>query len=135
MSKWQIYRDKKDLPMMCGVYVMYKKDQVVYVGVSKNIRKRFSKYNVDQWDYIKVKPATSFGRATDLESKLIKKMQPELNSRHKQRAQLSNRHRLSIDAEIYSKLRVFCFEKNLKMKDMVADLITQFLKAVEDSGK
>jgi len=135
MSKWQIYREKKDLPMMCGVYVMYKNDQAVYIGVSKHIRRRFSKHSVDQWDYVKIKPAITFGMATDLERKLIKKMQPELNSRHKQRAQLSSRHRLSIDAEIYSKLRIFCFEKNLKMKDMVADLITQFLKAVEDSGK
>ena len=121
--------------MMCGVYVMYKDNQVVYVGVSKQIRHRFSKHRIDQWDYIKVKPATSFGRATDLEKKLIEKLQPELNSRHKQRSQLSNRHRVTIDSEIYIKFKMFCFEKNLKMKDMLADLITQFLKAVDENGK
>lgn len=135
MSKWQLYKHKKELPMMCGVYAIYKDGAVVYIGVSKEIRKRFSKHSVEQWDYVKVKPAISFGMATDLESKLIKKLQPELNSRHKKRAQLSNRHRVTIDSEVYTKLRVFCFQKDIKVKHMIEDLITQFLKAVEENGK
>jgi excinuclease UvrABC nuclease subunit len=135
MSKWQLYKNKKELPMMCGVYVMYKDAKVVYVGVSKEIRKRFSKHSVDQYEYVKVKPAISYGTATDLERKLIKRLQPELNSRHKTRSQLSGRHRVTLDSHIYKRLRVFCFEKDIKIKNMIEDLITQFLKAVEDSGK
>ena len=135
MSRWQIYTDRKTLPMMCGIYVMYRDGQVIYVGVSKDVRKRFTKHSITDWEYIKVKPATSFGAAHDLEEKLIKKLHPTLNSQGSSRSMLSSRHRVTIADGTFFKFRAFFVERNLKMKDMLNEIIVQFLKGVHDAER
>lgn len=135
MSRWQIYTEKKKLPMMCGVYVIYKDDQILYVGVSKDVRKRFTKHAITDWEYIKVKPATSFGAAHDLEEKLIKKLHPALNSQGSSRAMLSSRHRVTIADGTFFKFRGFCVERNLKMKNLLNEIIIGFLKGVHDAER
>jgi predicted GIY-YIG superfamily endonuclease len=132
MSKWQVYKDKKELPICCGVYVMYKDDKVIYVGISKNVRQRFTKHTIKDWDYVKMKPATTYGAAHDLESKLIKKIKPQLNSQGSNRMQLSTRHRLTVQPDIYQRFRTFCYSKNLKMKETLNQILEGFLDAAEN---
>ena len=132
MSKWQVYNDKKDVPICCGVYVMYKDGKVIYIGISKNVRQRFSKHPIKDWDYMKMKPATTYGAAHDLEAKLIKKIQPELNSQGSNRMQLSTRHRLTVQPDVYKRFRTFCYSKNIKMKELLHDILQGFLEAAEN---
>ena len=132
MSKWQVYKDKKELPICCGVYVMYKDDKVMYVGISKNVRQRFSKHAIKDWDTVKMKPATTYGAAHDLEAKLIKKIKPELNSQGSNRMQLSTRHRLTVQPDIYQRFRTSCYSKNIKMKETLNQILKGFLEAAEN---
>tara|TARA_R100001463_G_scaffold65433_2_gene118714 strand:- start:4919 stop:5338 length:420 start_codon:yes stop_codon:yes gene_type:complete len=133
MTKWQLYTEKKDLPICCGVYVMYRNKKIIYIGISKNVRQRFSKHVIKDWDLIKLKPATSYGAAHDLEEKLISKIRPELNSQGSNRLQLSTRHRITINPETYQKFRTFCYSKNLKMKELLNDIINGFLQAADNA--
>lgn len=133
MTKWQVYNQKKDLPICCGVYAIYKDENIIYVGVSNNIRKRFSKHEIKDWDYVKLKPAPTFGYAHDLEAKLIKKLKPKLNSQGADRTRLSTRHRLTIYPDTYKRFRAFCYQHNLKTKQLLNDIINGFLKAAEDA--
>ncbi len=133
MSKWQIYVDKKELPICCGVYVMYKNTKIIYIGISKNVRQRFTKHSIKDWDLIKMKPATTYGAAHDLEEKLIKKLKPTRNSQGSNRLQLSTRHRITINPETYQKFRTFCYGKNLRMKELLNDIINGFLKAADNA--
>jgi|TARA_R100000995_G_scaffold84368_2_gene62820 hypothetical protein len=132
MSKWQVYNEKKDIPICCGVYVMYKDGKILYIGISKNVRQRFSKHPIKDWDYMKMKPATTYGAAHDLEAKLIKKIQPELNSQGSNRMQLSTRHRLTVQPDVYKRFRTFCYSKNIKMKELLHDILQGFLEAAEN---
>jgi len=79
-----------------------------------------------------MKPATTYGAAHDLESKLIKKIKPELNSQGSNRMQLSTRHRLTVQPDVYQRFRTFCYSKNLKMKELLNDILLGFLEAAEN---
>ena len=135
MSKWQTYRDKKSIPIMCGTYVVYSKGKVIYVGVSKNVRKRFSKHTskIDGWDLLKIKPASSFGAAYDVEAKLIRRIQPKNNSYGAPRGTLSTRPRISIKPELYQRFKTFCLSRNLIMKEIVNDLVDGFLEGASNA--
>ena len=134
MSYWQTYQTRKELPITCGVYVLYKDNQVIYVGVSKDIRKRFSNHTIQDWDVCKIKATTSFGAANVIEEKLIQKLKPKYNSYLAHRTELGRRHRVTIDHGIYIRFREFCNNKGLKIKNMTNDILEQFLKAVEDTN-
>lgn len=134
MTYWNTYQSRKDVPIICGIYVIYKDNKIIYIGASKNIRKRFSNHNVVDWDYCKIKPTTSFGAAHILEEKLIKRIKPSLNAYMSNRAELGNRHRVEVEHDIYVRFRDFCNAKGLKIKQMTNDILQQFLRAVEDSN-
>jgi hypothetical protein len=117
---------------MCGIYIIYKDKTPIYVGISKNIRKRFSTHDIKDWDYVKVKPAATFGEAHDLETKLIKRIKPKLNSYGLSRSSLGARPRVSIAPDTYNELRKFCMNNHYKIKDFVNEILSQALKGIKD---
>lgn len=133
MSHWNTYQNRSDVPTSCGVYVLYQNNKVVYVGASKNIRKRFSNHRVKDWDSVKIKPMITFGAAHTLEEKLISKLDPPLNALGSRRIELSTRHRVTIEHELYSKVKEFCVNNGLKITDFVNELIHNVLKGIEDA--
>jgi excinuclease UvrABC nuclease subunit len=112
---------------------MYRQDKVVYIGASKDIRRRFSSHSIKDWDYVKIKPTITFGSAHTLEEKLISRINPEFNSIGSRRVELSTRHRITIDHELHIKIRSFCVENGFKVKDFVNEVLTNVFKGFEDA--
>jgi len=133
MTHWNIYQSRNDVPIVCGVYAMYRDGKVVYIGASKDIRKRFSSHNIKDWDYVKIKPTITFGAAHTLEEKLISRINPEYNAIGSSRVELSTRHRITIDHDLHIKIRSFCVANGFKIKDFVNDVLTNVFKGMEDA--
>ena len=106
---------------------------MVYIGASKDIRKRFSSHNIKDWDYVKIKPSITFGAAHTLEEKLISRINPKFNSAGSSRIELSTRHRITIDHALHIKIRSFCSANGFKIKDFVNDVLTNVFKGFEDA--
>jgi len=121
------------VPASCGVYVMYKDNAVHYVGASKGIRKRFSNHNIKDWDMVKIKPMPTFGDAHTLEEKLIQRLNPPMNSSGSHRSEISTRHRITINHELYIGLRNFCANKSLKMGAFINEILTDVFKGITDA--
>ena len=133
MTHWNRYQTRNDVPLVCGVYAMYKDDRVVYIGASKEIRKRFSSHHIKEWDYVKIKPTIPFGAAHTLEEKLISRLNPEYNVMGSSRVEISTRHRITIEHALHIKIRSFCGANGFKIKDFVNDVLTNVLKGFEDA--
>lgn len=133
MSHWNIYNKRSDVPASCGVYVLYENGSILYIGASKDIRKRFSNHRVKEWDTVKIKPMGTFGAAHTLEEKLIAKLDPPFNSHGSRRVELSTRHRVTIDHELYKKVRDFCINNGFKITDFVNEMLNNVFKGIEDA--
>ena len=123
---WTTEREIDRVKRASGVYVMYtgKKD-LKYIGYSKDIFDRLLKHE-QSWRYVKVK-YLPVGKAKDLEYKLIKKLKPEANVRHKSKA-LSAKHRIRLRPETYHTLT--CASQYSKVR--VADLIEALVSSSKD---
>jgi hypothetical protein len=128
MTKWITYKSKKDVPIMCGVYVIYIDGEVVYVGISKDIRKRFSSHHIKEWDQCKIKAMISVGRATELEERLIRKLNPPGNAYGSGRKEMGARHRVEIPTKTFISFRNYCNHRNLQIKGTVNEIIIRFLE-------
>lgn len=133
MTHWNTYQTRNDVPIVCGCYVMYQDGEVIYIGASKDIRKRFSSHDVKDWDYVKIKPMITFGAAHTLEEKLISRINPKYNAVGSSRAELSTRHRITIEHDLHIKIRSFCVANGFKIKDFVNDVLTNVFKGMEDA--
>ena len=133
MTHWNTYQTRNDVPIVCGVYVMYKDGKVVYIGASKDIRNRFSSHQIKGWDYVKIKPSTTFGTAHTLEEKLIRRLNPKFNSEGSSRVELSKRHRVKIDHDLYVEIRLLCSANGFKIKNFVNDILRNVMKGMQDA--
>ena len=108
--KWNTSRNIDQIKREAGVYVMYtgKKD-LKYVGYSNNVFDRLLKHELT-WRYVKVK-YLPVDKAKQLEHKLILRLKPNFNVRHKSKA-LSAKHALRVASD-YSKKSVANMIKEL----------------------
>lgn len=121
--KWTSTRDIDKIKREAGVYVMYtgKKD-LKYVGYSNNIFDRLLKHELT-WRYVKVK-YLPVDKAKQLEHKLILKLKPNFNVRHKSKA-LSAKHRIRLYPETYHALKVASDYSKKSVANMIKELVDE----------
>ena len=123
---WYTERDIDRIKRESGVYVMYTGTKhLKYIGYSNNIFDRLLKHE-QSWRYVKVK-YLPVGKAKDLEYKLIQRLRPDANIRHKSKA-LSAKHRIRLRPETYHTLT--CASQYSKVR--VADLIESLVSSSEE---
>lgn len=88
MSKWIKYKPTaiKTLPERPGVYVLYHKDRVFYVGESENLRRRVTNHELLPtaiWpdSHIKAKVCNKLGEWHMIEYRLIRRLKPNKNTK------------------------------------------------------
>lgn len=133
MTHWNTYQQRNDVPAACGVYAMYKDGEIIYIGASKDIRKRFSNHTIKNWDYVKIKPMTTFGAAHTLEERLISKIHPPFNANGSRRTELGSRHRVTIDHDLYTQIRALCFGNGLKITDFINEVLSNVVQGMKDA--
>jgi len=123
---WRTERDIDQIKRSSGVYAMYtgRKD-LKYIGYSNNIFDRLLKHELS-WSYVKVR-YLSVDKAKQLEYRLIKKLKPNFNQRHKNKA-LSAKHRIRLYPETYHTLKV-ASDYN---KKSVANIIKELVETTDD---
>jgi excinuclease UvrABC nuclease subunit len=123
---WRTERDIDQIKRSSGVYAMYtgRKD-LKYIGYSNNIFDRLLKHELS-WSYVKVR-YLSVDKAKQLEYRLIKKLKPNFNQRHKNKA-LSAKHRIRLYPETYHTLKV-ASDYN---KKSVANIIKELIEKSDD---
>lgn len=67
---------------LCGVYVLYRNDTVIYVGQSSDIVARVPMHYRKQYDRVEYYPC-DVTDMDNMERRLIRKHQPEYNRAHK----------------------------------------------------
>lgn len=74
-------RSKPTPYKVAGVYVLYRGDEVRYVGRSVSIYRRLNDHDrrVMDWDGFLIWPCSESAKAADLEHELIRKYNPPLN--------------------------------------------------------
>jgi len=120
---WTTERDIDRVKRASGVYVMYtgKKD-LKYIGYSKDIFKRLLTHDLS-WRYVKVK-YLSVDKSKRLEYRLIKKLRPELNVRHKNKA-LKAAHRIRLRPETYHTLTVASQYSKIRIAELIDQLVSK----------
>lgn len=118
---WTTEREIDRVKRASGVYVMYTgKKELKYIGYSKDIFDRLLKHE-QSWRYVKVK-YLPVGKAKDLEYKLIQKLKPEANVRHKSTA-LKAKHRIRLKPETYHTLTVASQYSKIRIADLIEQLV------------
>jgi len=119
---WTTEREIDRVKRTSGVYVMYtgKKD-LKYIGYSKDIFQRLLTHDLS-WRYVKVK-YLSVDKSKRLEYRLIKKLKPELNVRHKTKA-LKAQHRVRLKPETYHTLTVASQYSKIRIADLIDQLVS-----------
>lgn len=120
---WNTEREIDRVKRTSGVYVMYtgKKD-LKYIGYSKDIFQRLLTHDLS-WRYVKVK-YLSVDKSKQLEYKLIKKLKPEANIRHKTKA-LKAQHRVRLKPETYHTLTVASQYSKIRIADLIDQLVSK----------
>ena len=120
---WATERDIDQIKRESGVYVMYtgRKD-LKYIGYSNNIFERLLKHELS-WSYVKVK-YLPVDRAKQLEHRLILKLKPNFNIRHKNKA-LSAKHRIRLYPETYHSLKVASDYSKKTIANMIKELVEE----------
>tara|TARA_B100001094_G_scaffold102571_2_gene98693 strand:- start:5557 stop:5994 length:438 start_codon:yes stop_codon:yes gene_type:complete len=119
---WTTEREIDRVKRTSGVYVMYtgKKD-LKYIGYSKDIFQRLLTHDLS-WRYVKVK-YLSVDKSKQLEYKLIRKLKPEANIRHKTKA-LKAQHRVRLKPETYHTLTVASQYSKIRIADLIDQLVS-----------
>lgn len=118
---WTTEREIDRVKRASGVYVMYTgKKELKYIGYSKDIFERLLEHE-QSWRYVKVK-YLPVGKAKDLEYKLIQKLKPEANVRHKSTA-LKAKHRIRLKPETYHTLTVASQYSKIRIADLIEQLV------------
>lgn len=119
--KWKATNNIDKIQRTSGVYVLYSADKKLkYVGYSHDIFERLLKHEV-VWSYVKVK-YLSVDKAKQLEYKLIKKLKPRYNTRHKNKA-LSTKHRMRLKPHTYYTLKIAGDFANKRPADILEELV------------
>tara|TARA_R100001510_G_C7656540_1_gene216652 strand:- start:6084 stop:6521 length:438 start_codon:yes stop_codon:yes gene_type:complete len=121
--KWYTERDIDQISTDSGVYVMYNgRKALKYIGYSNNLFDRLLNHELS-WSYVKVKYLT-VDRAKKLEYRLISKLKPNFNVRHKNKA-LSAKHRIRLYPETYHSLKVASDYTKKSIANMIKELVEE----------
>jgi len=82
-----------------GCYFLYENDEIIYIGVSINIRKRLIQHKGDRkkWDFVKYIPCTDYLEAIKIESYYINKFKPKLNIQLGAYAHIAEKHEFKVE--------------------------------------
>jgi excinuclease UvrABC nuclease subunit len=96
VSRWIIATSHNDLPSIPGCYVIYLRGRPFYIGSAQNLRTRFRTHQIeinriayktfegDPKDVrIKYRPMVKYGDWAMVELRLIRRLQPPLNTRNR----------------------------------------------------
>jgi len=120
---WETQKDIDKIKRTAGVYVLYTASKKLkYVGYSNNIFDRLLKHELS-WSYCKVQ-YLSVDKAKSLEYRLIKRIQPKLNMRHKKKA-LSAKHRIRLLPETYFTLKIASDYTKIRVADLISTLVKE----------
>ena len=65
-------------PVLCGIYFLFKENELIYIGISKNIHKRVNTHHI-KYDYYSHICTDTFDAASTVERLLIRKHRPKHN--------------------------------------------------------